>query len=461
MRKNDEVVVEITALTGGGSGIGRVDNLAVFVDQTAVGDVVKVHIIKVKKGYAIGKVCEMITPSSSRQEVDCHVFSKCGGCVFRHITYETECAVKEQAVADAIQRIGGIAKAPAALIKSPNIFGYRNKAQYPIAMGKEGISYGFYARHSHRVVESCRCALQPPIFDTVMQTVKRWADTYGITAYDETTGRGLLRHLLLRLGETTDEVMVVPVINGKELPNAIELIAALQAVLGNRLCSLQVNINQRDTNVILGEKNILLFGRETIRDTICGVSVEISPHSFYQVNRAAAEVLYQKASSYIDNNDRVLLDLFCGIGTIGLSLLSLCGNEGRKLYGVEVVEQAVKNAEQNAKSGGFSDCHFMVGDATKVASQWKKEGIRPDVIVVDPPRKGCDADLLTTITKGFFPKKLIYISCDPATLARDSKQLVAEGYKLQEYTPVDLFPGTAHVETVALFVRMDENSRRI
>lgn len=453
MKKNDDIILEITAITGGGVGIGKADGMVVFVDQTAVGDTVKVHIIKVKKNYAIGKIMDIITPSADRGLIDCPAFSKCGGCAFRHINYKAELEVKYKAVKDAMQRIGGISIAPREIIPSPERTSYRNKAQYPITMSNNGIAYGFFAKHSHRVIESENCCLQPKVFDDIMQTVKLWADKYGITVYDEGSGTGLLRHVLLRLGETTEEIMVVPVINGDTLPFANELTELLKAKLGQRLCSLQFNINKDDTNVILGEKTQLIYGNEYIRDTICGVTVKISPKSFYQVNRKAAEVLYSKAASYIEKNDQVIIDLFCGIGSIGLSLLSICGKENRSLYGVEIVDAAVQNAKQNAIDGGFENVEFICDDATGAAERLNNRGIKPNVAIVDPPRKGCDERLLNTICFGFAPNKLIYISCDPSTLARDSKILSENRYILKEYSPIDLFPGTAHVETIALFLK--------
>ncbi len=453
MKKNDDITLSITAQTITGAGIARHDGLAVFVDGTAVGDTINVHIIKVKSNYAIGKLTEVINPSIDRISVDCSCFARCGGCAFRHIGYEAELRAKEQSVADAMKRIGGIDLPPCPIIPAPKTNGYRNKAQYPVCLGENGISYGFYARHSHRVIESSSCALQPPEFDAIMQVIVNWANENNISAYNEVTGKGLLRHVLLRKGETSGEIMVVPVINGQTLPYAQKLKDALKELLGSSLACFGYNCNTADTNVILGEKTILVYGSATIKDTICGVEVEIAPESFYQVNREAAEVLYSKAATYIEENDRVILDLFCGIGSIGLSLLSVCGEKERSLYGVEIVPQAVENAKQNAAKMGYKNCTFFADDATGAAKKLNSKGIRPDVVVVDPPRKGCDAELLNTIANGFAPNKLIYISCDPATLARDSAILKTLGYELKEYTPVDLFPRTAHVETVALFVQ--------
>lgn len=455
MKKNDEIILNITSLSGLGAGIGRYNQMAVFVDGTAVGDTVKAHVIKVKSSYAVAKLIQVITPSPDRQEVDCPTFKQCGGCAFRHITYDAELRVKENGVADAMRRIGGIDMPPKEITPSPLLTGYRNKAQYPVAMGDDGLCYGFYARHSHRVIKSECCALQPIIFEKAMQSVKRWVDENGISVYNEGDGTGLVRHLLLRYGEVTGEVMVVVVINGDTLPSPEPLIEILKSSLGDSLCSLQYNVNKKDTNVILGDKTVVVYGRDYINDEICSVPVRISAASFYQVNRQAAEGLYKKAAAYIDDNDKVIVDLFCGIGTIGLSVLNLCGKEGRTLYGVEIVPAAVENAKQNAVQGGFKNCEFILADAADAAEELRDRNIRPDTVIVDPPRKGCEERLLKTIAHGFEPKKLVYISCDPATLARDSKILNENRYKLKEYSPVDLFPGTAHVETVALFERAE------
>ncbi len=453
MKKNDDIIIKITALTSEGTGIGRHEGMAVFVDGTAIDDEVEAHIILVKKNYAVGKLLRVITPSPFRKEVDCSSFHRCGGCAFRHITYQSELAVKERTVADAIQRIGGIDLAPLPITPAIKTVGYRNKAQYPIASGEDGIYYGFYARHSHRVVKNDGCILQPEIFERAMKSVKRWADAEEISAYNETDKTGILRHILLRYGEKTGQLMVVIVINRTSLPKAKKLIETLKEDLGSSLYSLEYNINTKDTNVILGEETVLIYGQDYINDEICGVKVKISAESFYQVNRKMSEVLYQKAAAYIENNDKVIIDLFCGIGTIGLSILNACGQENRSLYGVEIVPKAIQNAKENAKEGKFNNCKFISGDAASAAEKLNLAGVKPDVVIVDPPRKGCDEKLLETIALGFAPKKLIYISCSPATLARDCKILLEHGYVLKEYSPVDLFPGTAHVETVALLLK--------
>ncbi len=452
MKKNDKIPLKIDTVTLSGDGIGRYEGMAVFVPGTATGDEIIAHIIKVNKKYAVGKLFEIITPSNHRKELDCSVFAKCGGCAFRHIDYPFELSLKENAVKDAINRIGGVELEPKPITPSPKITGYRNKAQYPITSGEEGIVFGFYARHSHRVVESEDCLLQPEIFKTALKIFKSWADEYNVTAYNETTGTGVLRHLLLRFAESSGELMVVPVVNCDKLPFEKELVEAFLKSFKGNLLSIQYNVNKNDTNVILGDKTVPLWGNEFITDTLCGVKLAISPKSFYQVNKGGAEVLYKKAAAYIKDDDRVIIDLYCGIGSIGLSVLNLTGKD-KKLYGVEIVPEAIKNAKYNAETGGFKTAEFFCGDALEAAETLRKKGIRPDVVVVDPPRKGCDSQLIETVANGFEPKKLIYISCDPGTLARDSKILSENGYILEEYSPVDLFPGTAHTETVALFSR--------
>lgn len=452
MKKNEKIRLNIETITGEGTGIGRVDGMAVFVPNTAVGDEVIAHIIKVKKSYAVGKVDQILSSSEDRIEVDCPAFKSCGGCAFRHISYEKELSTKMQGVRDAMQRIGGIDMLPKEIIPSPRVEGYRNKAQYPISGGKDGITYGFFARHSHRVIECDDCKLQPKVFNEIMEVIKNWADKNYISAYSEETGEGLLRHVLIRRGEATNELMVVPVINGEDLPFKEELVLALKNKFGKENISLCYNINKEDTNVVLGDKIVTVCGKDTITDVLCGVELEMSPLSFYQVNKKAAELLYKKGAEYIEDTDKVILDLYCGIGSIGLSFLNLCGKDSRKLIGVEIVPSAIENAKNNARRNGFENAEFFCGDATDAAEKLKEHGIMPDSVILDPPRKGCETELLNIVAESFCPKKIIYISCDPSTLARDVKYLSAVGYELIEYTPVDLFPRTGHIETVALLV---------
>lgn len=442
MKKNDYIELDITAMSSEGSGIGRYEGLAVFVPQTAIGDRIKAKILKVKSSCAFGKVEEIIVRSSDRCEPRCAAFSKCGGCVYRHIDYQAELSIKQQKVEDAIKRIGGIDMAPQPICGGESSDRYRNKAQYPVA---EDYTVGFYANHSHRIIPSGDCMLQPQEFYKISEIFTAWISSKRLSVYNEESGRGLVRHLYLRKAVSTGELMVCIVINGSSLPDSSELVEALRAELGDALKTVVLNINKEKTNVILGDKCVNLYGDGYICDMLCGVRVRIAPLSFYQVNRDMAQKLYRKAAEYAAPEGKTVLDLYCGAGTIGLSM----ADKAREIIGVEIVPEAVKDAEFNAENNGIKNTRFICGDAAKAAADLEKEGVRPDVVIVDPPRKGCSEELLNTIANAFAPDRLVYVSCDPATLARDIKHLNALGYKLQEYTPFDLFPRTYHVETVA------------
>lgn len=449
IRKNDDICLDITAMSSEGSGIGRYEGMAIFVPATTVGDKIKAHIIKVKKNYAIGKVLEIIEPSSDRKESDCPVFGRCGGCSYRHITYEAECKIKQQRVKDAMERLGGVTAPINPIAADENYLRYRNKAQYPFASGKDGeVIAGFYAQKSHRVIPCSDCKLQPKIFSKILESVLRWANRRNLSPYNEETGEGLLRHLYLRISGESGAVMVCIVINGKELPFSAELCGILTTRF-KEIETIVININTEKTNVILGEECRTLYGPGYITDTLCGLSFRLSPLSFYQVNREQAQRLYRKAAEYADlKGNEVLLDLYCGTGTIGLTMAHMA----KKLIGVEVVEQAVRDAEKNAMENGADNSEFICGDAAKAAAELKRRGIKPDVIIVDPPRKGCGEELINTIAE-MSPERVVYISCDPATLGRDCKTFGSLGYEVKEYTPFDLFPGTVHVETACLIVK--------
>lgn len=446
MDKNDIITLEITDVSSEGSGIGRHDGMAIFVPNTAVGDHIRARILKVKSKYAFAKVEEIITPSVRRIAVDCDVFSRCGGCVFRHINYESECEIKENRVKQTMQRIGKTTLSPMPIICSPSPDRYRNKAMYPVAEGGE---IGFFSHHSHRVIPCADCMLHPTEFDAAGKVFSEFVKKYNITVYNEQNHKGLLRHFYIRQGKQTGEIMVCIVANGNFLPQGEELVKNLKEALGNALKSVVLNVNTKKTNVVLGEKNILLYGKEYIYDVLCGVKVRISPHSFYQVNHDMAEMLYEKAAEYAKPAGKNILDLYCGAGTIGLSMAKIANN----VIGVEIVDAAVRDANINAKENSISNARFICGDAAQAAIQLKRENISADVVIVDPPRKGCEEALLYTIANDFAPERIVYVSCDVATLSRDSAILENTGYKLLEYTPVDLFPRTAHVETVALFVK--------
>lgn len=450
VQKNDEIILNITDVTNEGSGVGKYEGMAIFTPLTAVGDTARVKILKVKKNYAYGKLLEIIIPSSDRIEPDCAVFSKCGGCAFRHMSYKAESNLKQNKVYEAIKRIGGVDLAPQNIISATSPDNYRNKAQYPVDLcGKAG----FYAFHSHRIIPCGDCLLQPQIFGEIVKAFEEWIEKYKISIYNEQKNSGLLRHLYIRKAKITGEIMVTLVINGNTVSNAKQLIDALLHLCGENLKSVQLNINTLDTNVILGDKCEVIYGKPYITDILCGVKVRLSPLSFYQVNREMAEKLYEKAAEYANPEGKNVLDLYCGAGTIGLSM----AKRAKSIIGVEIVPEAIEDAKFNAMDNGIENARFICADAADAAKQLASEKISADVVIVDPPRKGCSEELINTIAKEFSPERVVYVSCDPATLARDIKIFDNLGYKLVEYTPVDLFPRTSHVETVALSVRTNSS----
>ena len=449
MRKNETVELEIIGTATDGSGIGRHEGMVVFVPGAAQGDIVRATIVKVLKNRAYAKLWDVLTPSKDRTPSDCEVSDKCGGCVFRHINYVAEKRIKSQRVADAVKRIGGFDMEASDIIAAESRIAYRNKAQYPAVMLKDGVAFGFYAPHSHRVVPCYNCLLQPDEFRQALEAVKIWCDDCGVSVYSEETGKGLLRHVYLRKGFVSGEVMVVIIANGFDIPMPDVLYSLLRERLGSALCSLQVNINRERNNVVMGKKCRLLFGEPTISDTICRINVKISPLSFYQVNRDMAEQVYIKAKEYAQPKGKVVLDLYCGVGIIGLSMAS----EAKSVIGVEIIPQAVKNAAEIARDNGIDNAEFICADAANAAEQLAERKIKPDIVLLDPPRKGCEKEVLETLVNEFAPERIVYISCDPATLARDMKILFEHGYQLVEYTPADLFPATAHIETVALLIK--------
>lgn len=455
MRKNDLVELEITGMTAQGAGVGHWEGMAVFTPLTAPGDRARVRIVKVAKSYAFGKLEELLSPSPDRIEPDCPCFSQCGGCCYRHITYEAELRIKEARVRDALQRIGGFDKLPLRPILGGNSRdGYRNKALLPLGTKKDGsLAMGFYAVNSHRIVDCSCCRLQPEEFHRAMDAFREWAAAYGDPVYDEATHSGKMRRLYLRKGEETGQVLACVVVNGNGLHHEAELVEALnRAVPG--LASVVVNSNRERTNVALGKRCRTIYGSDTIEDVLCGLTFQLSPLSFYQVNRTQAQRLYELAGRYAQlTGKELLLDLYCGAGTIGLSM----ARQARRLIGVEIVPEAVENARQNAAVNHIENGEFFCGDAAEAARMLADRGEHPDVIVLDPPRKGCSPDLVRTAAE-FGPERIVYVSCDPATLARDLKLFAQLGYPPVEAAPVDMFPGTAHVETVVLLGRELEKS---
>ena len=469
MNKNDIVRLEITALTSEGNGVGRYEGMAVFVPYTAVGDVIECRIVKLKPNYAYGKIERLLFSSKDRIEPDCPSYFRCGGCVFRHISYDAELRAKEGFVRDSFRRIGGFELEPEPIIGCKDTYHYRNKVQLPVASDENGCFYGFFSQRSHRVIRIRNCLIQPEIFTDISDDIISYQNSRGLPAYDESTGRGLLRHIYLRKGEHSGEIMVVLVVS--KSTDAYNELAHMLADKYKAIKTVCLNVNSERTNVILGSKDICLYGDGKISDCMCGMKLEISPHAFYQVNTPAAETVYSVAKDYAHlSEDETLLDLYCGIGTVGLSM----ADKIKKLVGVEVIEQAIVNARKNAELNGMaSKAEFVCGDAGEISRAICKEsedsaskpsvhGInindKIDVVVVDPPRKGCDKTTLDAILD-MSPERVVYISCNHATAARDAKYLCEQGYSLVRYRPCDMFPRTAHVETVVLLGREFEKSR--
>lgn len=452
LKKNEDIRLEITAFTSLGSGIGRYENMAVFVDGTAPGDLITAHIIKVKKNYAIGKVEKFHKKSRMRIESDCEVDSRCGGCAYRHIKYESELELKKQTVTDAIQRIGGIDLECEDILSIEKPEYYRNKAQIPVGLGADGkIIAGFYSKKSHRIIDCDECRLQHRDFPKLVKAIKAYIYENPVTVYNEETGEGLLRHIYLRTGVRTGQMMVCLVINGNTLPRKERLIEKL---LETGLCisSVVLNKNTKDTNVVLGEECETIYGSDFIEDVLCGLTFRISPLSFYQVNPEGTELLYGKARELADlKGDEFLLDLYCGAGTIGMTM----AHKAKQVIGVEIIPQAIENAKENAKLNGIENMRFICDDAKGAAKILYDEGIRPDVVVIDPPRKGCSPEVLETIAK-MSPDRVVYVSCDPATLARDCGIFRQLGYEVKKLCAVDMFPRTVHVETVVLLSKIDK-----
>lgn len=454
IKKNDLIELKIEDVTFDGNGIGKIDGMVVFVPNCAVGDSLKVKILKVKKNYAFAKIESYIKKSKDRIDIDCENAGKCGGCAFRHINYEAELKLKESRVKDAIERIGGIKDLKIEkIIGSKRVDNYRNKAQLPICKNKYGqYELGFFAPHSHRVIDCKNCFLHPPIFNDIIRAFKFWATQTKASVYDEKTGKGKLRHLYIRIAESTGEIMVCIVTNSVRLENEKQLVEDLKKCSKN-IVSIVINSNFDNTNVILGQDNRVIWGKPYITDIMCGLKFNISPNSFYQVNKLQAKKLYSLARRYADlNSDEILLDLYCGTGTIGLTMAKDC----KKLIGVEIVEQAIENAKANAKVNHIENSEFICADALKSVEILLKKGELPDVVVIDPPRKGCSEDLIHIITEKLLPKRVVYVSCDPATLARDLKIFKTKNYEPRVLTPVDMFPRTSHVETVVLMSKVKE-----
>lgn len=453
LAKNDIITLEITALTNEGSGVGHYKEdssdgrgMAIFVPLTAVGDVISCRVVKVLRSYAYGRVEGILTASPDRAEDGCPVYAKCGGCCFRHISYEAELRAKQGFVQDAFTRLGGLSPEFLPIQGSQSPEGYRNKLQMPVSKQDGRTVCGFYSERSHRVVPVEKCALQPELFAEITRFVTEQADRLRISVYNEEKHEGVLRHIYLRRGHYSGEVCLCLVARRK-VPE-FERLAKAAAERFPEITGVVLNLNRDRTNVILGEEEQVLFGRAEIKDTMCGVNVEISPKSFYQVNTPAAEALYRQAAEFARPEGKLLLDLYCGAGTIGLSM----AGKARRLIGAEIVPQAVENARENADRNSVKNAEFICADAGQAAQQLERSGERPDVIILDPPRKGCSEDTLTACA-GMQPERIVMISCNAATAARDCKRLAELGYTAAMVRPFDLFPRTSHVECVVLIYK--------
>ncbi|MBU5347912.1 23S rRNA (uracil(1939)-C(5))-methyltransferase RlmD [Paenibacillus lautus] len=492
--KNDEVVIDIIGMNHDGEGVGRADGYTLFVQGALPGEKARVKVLKTKKQYGYAKLLELVEQSPNRIAAPCPIYDQCGGCQLQHMSYAGQLEWKRQLVVDNLERIGklrvvreaegagetrvddersgtdgvgdiensetsganpavsGVDSDQEGILVRPTLgmsepWRYRNKSQVPIGVTEGGLVGGFYARGSHRIVDMETCLIQHEQNDEVVSRVKAIGRKLGITAYNEETGQGLLRHVVVKIGFATREMMIVLVTNGERIPRVNEWISAIREELP-AVVSISQNVNTRKTNVIFGDVTRVLWGREVIHDYIGDVKFAISARSFYQVNPAQTEVLYDKTVEYAGlTGKETVIDAYCGIGTISLFL----AQHAKKVYGVEIVKEAIEDARENAELNGMKHVEFEVGASEDVIPRWKEQGIEADVIVVDPPRKGCDPRLLETILE-MKPERVVYVSCNPSTLARDLRVLEDGGYRTVEVTPVDMFPHTVHVECVSQMV---------
>lgn len=475
MEKNEVAVVAIEDIGVNGEGIGKIEGYTLFIKDAIIGDVVEAKLMKGKKNYGYARLMKVVTPSSFRVEPKCPFARKCGGCQIQELSYEKQLEFKLEKIRGNLSRIGGFGDEKLNQVMQPirgmeEPFHYRNKAQFPVGyrkisdplnpdkktQGAEPIT-GFYASRTHDIIPNTECALGVPVNEEILETILVFMKENKVKAYDEATGKGLIRHILIRYGFTTREIMVCLVINGPEILCSEKLIEKLQQIEG--MTSITISKNTRKTNVIMGDTYRTIWGQGYITDYIGDIKYQISPLSFYQVNPVQTKVLYDKAMEYAGlTGEETVWDLYCGIGTISLFL----AQRAKYVYGVEVIPQAIEDAENNAKINGIRNAEFFVGKAEEVLPQYydnyKKEHagetVHADVIVVDPPRKGCEESLLATMVQ-MQPERIVYVSCDSATLARDLKYLCGKGYELRECTPVDQFPMTVHVETLVALHRKD------
>ncbi|MGN1410932.1 MAG: 23S rRNA (uracil(1939)-C(5))-methyltransferase RlmD [Oscillospiraceae bacterium] len=441
--------LQIVDLTLDGNGVAKYDNNVIFIPMTAIGDVINCKIVKVLKSYSFGIIQEIIKQSVDRISSDCDVFSQCGGCAFRHIDYNAELSLKEKSVRDSFERIGKIQTEILPIVPFGDRNYYRNKAQYPVGKDINGKAIcGFYAKRSHRIVQYTDCLLQPIVFSKIVNLIMDYVNNSSIIPYDEISNTGELRHIYIRKGYHTDEIMVCLVCR-KDISRKLKPLVTLLTDNFSNIKSIILNINSKNTNVILGEKNVNLYGKGYITDIMCENKINLSPMAFYQINTPQAERLYSIAKEFAQvSKDDLILDLYCGTGTIGLSMAKYV----KRLIGVDIVEQSIENAKMNAQQNGITNSTFICGDTGEVTSKLLKDGTFPDVVIVDPARKGCDTLAINTIVS-MQPDRIVMISCNHATASRDCSQFEKLGYKVQKVQPVDMFPCTSHVEIVVLLTQ--------
>ena len=457
MNKNDIAIVEIIDIGSNGEGIGKCDGFTLFIKDVIVGDVVEVKVMKAKKHYGYARLMKLITPSPYRVETVCSVAKQCGGCQIQEMSYAKQLEFKFEKVKNNLQRIAGMSdevldKAMHATKGMEEPIAYRNKAQFPFAPNREGnVVTGFYAQGTHSIIPNTDCAIGAAVNQEILELILDYMKQEQVSAYDEVSGKGLLRHVLIRYGFVTKEIMVCFVINGNKLPKSEKIITELMKIDG--MTSICTSINKKNTNVIMGDSYQVLAGQGFITDYIGEVKYQISPLSFYQVNPVQTKVLYGQALEYAGlTGEEVVWDLYCGIGTISLFL----AQKAKKVYGVEIIPQAIDDARNNARINGMDNVEFFVGKAEEVLPrEYAQNQVYADVIVVDPPRKGCEESLLATMVE-MNPKRIVYVSCDSATLARDLKYLQEHGYQVRAVTPVDMFPHSVHVECVVLMSRVEK-----
>ena len=443
LTKNQIYETVITDYTSEGQGVAHIEGCAVFIPNAVAGEKVKVRVEVAKKTWAAGKIVEILEKSPHRINRECPVAKLCGGCDFWHMDYAEESRLKAERVRNCLNRLGGENLEKVEILGAPSCYGYRNKAQYPVA-AKKGRAYaGFFRAGTHDVVENSRCLILPEETDKVKSAVMDYVNQFRVTAYDEVEHKGLLRHIYVRRGAVSGQILVCLVINGRSIPKAHELVGRLKKIPG--FATLVLSVNTKKGNAVLGDEFITLYGPGYIEDALCGLNFRLSPRSFYQVNHHQAQRLYEAAISQAEiTKEDTVLDLYCGVGTITLAMAGAAG----KVIGVEVIPQAVEDAKDNAKRNGIENAEFFCGDAGQAALELERKGIRADVVVVDPPRKGLNADTIEALAR-FAPRRIVYVSCDPATLARDVALLKERGYALKNALAADLFPRCSHVESIA------------